>query len=56
MTLELLVVVQSRIHVYFLYMDWIIISFFIYLEAFIVEQLEKSTCTVILVASPSLEN
>jgi hypothetical protein len=37
-------------------MDWIIILFFIYLDAFRVETLEESACGVILVVVPSLEN
>jgi hypothetical protein len=37
-------------------MDWIIILFFIYPDAFRVETLEESACRVILVAGPSLEN
>jgi hypothetical protein len=36
--------------------DWIIILFFVYLDAFIVEKLDESACRVILTASPSLEN
>jgi hypothetical protein len=37
-------------------LDWIIILFFIYLDAFRVEKLEESTCRVILVVGPNLEN
>jgi hypothetical protein len=36
--------------------DWIIILFFVYLDAFIVEKLDESACRVILTTSPSLEN
>jgi hypothetical protein len=36
--------------------DWINILFVIYLDAFRVEKLEESTCKVILVAGPNLEN
>jgi hypothetical protein len=36
--------------------DWIIILFVIYLDAFIVKKCKESTCRVILVAGPSLEN
>jgi hypothetical protein len=37
-------------------LNWIIILFFIYLDAFRVEKLKESTFRVILVAGPSLEN
>jgi hypothetical protein len=37
-------------------MDWIVIVFFIYFDAFRVEKLEESTCRVILVSGPRLEN
>jgi hypothetical protein len=36
--------------------DLIITLFFIYLDAFKVEKFEESTCGVILMAGPSLEN
>jgi hypothetical protein len=38
------------------HMNWIIILFFIYLDVFKEEKVEESTCRVILVAGPSLEN
>jgi hypothetical protein len=36
-------------------MDWIIILFFIYPDAFRVETLEESACGVILLVGPSLK-
>jgi hypothetical protein len=37
-------------------LDWILILFFIYLDSFRVEKFKESTCKIILVAGPILEN